>query len=170
MNDLLHTFESVFFIAIVTSMSQRYVLPVPSTAKCSNSHPTKNKCSNINHISHEAFRSVSHCPSTFRIVQPLMKLRTNPPILHAIHPKLKHQPRTLNPHIQRKIQIIKLHTLTRRQPRKQALRHRIQVRRKRAHRNQPLPIAIRRDLGIACDEVVFHDERLPRAEVARVVE
>lgn len=92
------------------------------------------------------------------------------PIPHPIHPKLKHQPRTLNPHIQRKIQIVKLHALRRRQSRKQAHRHSIQIGRKRAHIDQSLAERVGCSFGVACDEVVFDNERLTGSEVARVVE
>jgi hypothetical protein len=99
-----------------------------------------------------------------------MKLRLHTPIPHAIHLEFKHQPRTRYPHIEREIQIIKLHTLGRRQSRKQALGHAIQIRSKRAHIDKALAERIGRALGVACNEVVFDDEGLAGAEVAGVVE
>jgi len=99
-----------------------------------------------------------------------MEFCTNPPIPHPIHLQLKHQPRTLNPHIQREIQIIKLHSLRCRQPREQTLRHRIKIRSKRANRYEPLAIGVRCGFEVAGDEVIFDDEGLAGPEVACVVE
>lgn len=99
-----------------------------------------------------------------------MKLGLHPPIPHSIHPQLKHQPRTLNPHIERKIQIIKLDPFRRRQPREQALGHGVQIRSRCAHVDETLAERVGRCVGVAGDEVVFYDEGLRGAEVARVVE
>jgi hypothetical protein len=99
-----------------------------------------------------------------------MELRTNPSIPHAIHLQFKHQPRTLTPHIQREIQIIKLDALCRRQPRKQTLGHRIQIRRKCANVDETFLEGVGRHVGVASDEIVFYNEGLTGSEVARVVE
>ena len=98
-----------------------------------------------------------------------MKLRAHAPISHSVNPQLKHQPRTLTPHIQCKIQIIKLNPLCRRQPRKQTLRHSIQIRSKCANINQAFLERIRRYVCVTGDEVVFDDQGLTGSEVACVV-
>ena len=59
-----------------------------------------------------------------------MELRLNPSIPKPINLQLKRQPRTLNHHLKRKIQIIELHAPSRRQPREQALWHCAKVGRK----------------------------------------
>ena len=99
-----------------------------------------------------------------------MKLRTNTPIPHPINLQLEHQPRTLTSHIQRKIQVIKLHPLRRRQSREQALRHRVQVRGQCADIDKTLLKGVGRRVRVAGYEVVFYDEGLAGPEVARVVE
>jgi hypothetical protein len=99
-----------------------------------------------------------------------MKLRTNNPIPNPIDLELKHQPRTVNPHIEGKIQIVKLHALGRRQPCKQGFRHAVQVGGEGAHVDEALAVRVGRDVGVAGDEVVFDDEGLAGPEVARVVE
>jgi hypothetical protein len=99
-----------------------------------------------------------------------MKLRLHTPIPHPINLEFKHQPRTRYPHIEREIQIIKLDTLGRRQSRKQALGHAIQIRSKRAHIDQALAERIGRAFCVAGNEVVFDDEGLAGAEVTGVVE
>ena len=99
-----------------------------------------------------------------------MKFRLHTPIPHTIDAQLKHQSRTLYPHIEREIQIVKLDTLRCRQAREQALRHRVEVRGKCTHIDESLAEGVWCGFGIAGNEVVFDDERLAGAEVARVVE
>lgn len=107
---------------------------------------------------------------TFSHPMPSMKLRMHPPIPDPIDAQLKHQARTLNPHIEREIQIIKLDALCRRQPREQTLGHSVQVGSKRAHVDKPLAKRIRCHFGVAGYQVVFDGERLARPEIPRVVE
>lgn len=99
-----------------------------------------------------------------------MKFRADGPIPNPINLELKDQPRTLNPHIQRKIQVIKLHALRRREPGKEAFRHGVQIRRQRAHIDEVLLVRLRGYVGVARDEVILDDEGLAGAEVACVVE
>jgi hypothetical protein len=98
-----------------------------------------------------------------------VKLRLHTPIFHSVHPQLKHQASTLYPHIQRKIQIVKLHTLRRCQAGKQAFRHSVEVRRQRTDVHEALTKGVRGGFGIAGNEVVFDNEGLAGAEVPRVV-
>lgn len=99
-----------------------------------------------------------------------MKLRLHPPIPHPINLQLKTQPRTINNHLERKIQVIKLHAPRGRQTREQTPRHGVEVRRQRAHVYQVACVRHRRLVRVAGDEVVCYDEGLSRSEVARVVE
>ena len=99
-----------------------------------------------------------------------MKFCTDTPILDPIHPKLKHQARTLNPHIERKIQIIKLDALRRRQPREERLGHGVEVRSERAHVDEAFSEGVRRNIHIAGNQIVFDDKRLTGPEIACVVE
>jgi len=73
-------------------------------------------------------------------------------------------------HLEREIQVVKLHTPRRRQPREQALGHGAQIRRQRAHVDQVARVGGGRRVRLARDQVVRHDEGLPGPEVARVVE
>jgi hypothetical protein len=98
-----------------------------------------------------------------------MKLCTNGSIPYSINLQLKHQSRALDLHIQREIQVIELNPLRRRQSRKQALRHGIQIRSQRAHVDQPLAVRVWGDFGVARNKVVFNNEALTWPEVARVV-
>jgi hypothetical protein len=99
-----------------------------------------------------------------------MKLRLHTPISNLINLEFKHKPRTRNPHIERKVQIIKLDPLRCRQPREQPLRHRVQIRRQRAHVDESLAEGIRCGFDVTCDQVVLDNEGLAGSEVARVVE
>lgn len=99
-----------------------------------------------------------------------MELGLHAPIPHPVHPELKHQACALNPHVQRKVQIIKLDAFGRCQPRKQTPWHAVQIRRKCAHVDQTLAIRVGRCVHIAGDQVVLDNERLARPKIARVVE
>jgi len=99
-----------------------------------------------------------------------MKFRLHTPIPHTIDAQLKHQSRTLYPHIEREIQIVKLDTLRCRQAREQALRHRVEVRGKCTHIDESLAEGVWCGFGVAGNEVVFDDEGLAGAEVACIVE
>lgn len=99
-----------------------------------------------------------------------MELRTNSPIPHPINLKLKHQPRTLNLHIQRKVQVVKLHALGRRQAREQTLRYGVQICSECADVDQSFYVRIWGGVRVAGYEVVFDDQGLTGPEVARVVE
>jgi hypothetical protein len=99
-----------------------------------------------------------------------VKLRLHTPVLNSIHPQLKHQASTLYPHIQREIQIVKLHALRCRQPGEEALRHRIKIRRKRTDIHEALAEGVWCGFRVAGNEVVFDDEGLTGAEVPCVVE
>lgn len=101
---------------------------------------------------------------------PLMKLCLNTPIPHPLDLEFKHQPCTLTPHVECKIQIIKLDTLCRFQAGKQAFRHGIQVGGECANVDEILGKRVRGNVSVAGNEVVFYDERLPGPEVACVVE
>lgn len=99
-----------------------------------------------------------------------MKLRLHPPIPHPINLKLEPQPRTINRHLKRKVEVIKLDTARRRQPREEAARHGVEVRGEGAHVGEVARVGGGRVVGLAGDEVVGHDEGLAWAEVAGVVE
>lgn len=99
-----------------------------------------------------------------------MELRTNSPISYPINLQFKHQPRRLNPHIQREIQVIKFHPLRRRQPGEQISRNRVQIRSEGTDIDEFLFEGVGRCVGVACYEVVFYDEGLTWSEVSRVVE
>lgn len=99
-----------------------------------------------------------------------MKLRLHPPIPDPINLELKTQPRTINRHLERKVQVIKLDAPRRRQPREQAPRHGVQVRGEGAHVREVTRVSGGRLVSLAGYEVVGHDEGLARAEVAGVVE
>ena len=62
-----------------------------------------------------------------------MKLRLNPSISHPINLQLKAQSRTLNSHLQRKVQIIKLNTPRSRQSRKQTPGDSVKICRESTH-------------------------------------
>jgi hypothetical protein len=113
-----------------------------------------------------------HLPPPMYINQPnpLVEFCTDSPIPYPIHLQLKHQSRTLNPHIQGKVQIIEFDALGRCQPSKQALRNRVQVCSKRAHVNEALAEGVGRGVSVARNEVVFDDERLAGPKVACIVE
>lgn len=87
-----------------------------------------------------------------------MELRLHNPISYTLHSKLKDQSRTLHTHIQRKVQIVKLNALARRQSRKQTPRHSAQIRLQRANLNEALVIRIRGLVVRARYEIVFDNE------------
>ena len=99
-----------------------------------------------------------------------MKLRLHPSIPNPINLELKSQSRTINRHLQREVQIVKLHTPRGRQPRKQTPRHGVQVCCESAHVREVPCVGGGRVIGLAGDKVVRHNEGLARAEVAGVVE
>lgn len=99
-----------------------------------------------------------------------MEIRLNAPILNPIHPQLKHQIRTLNLHMQLKVQVIKLDAFGRREPGEERFRHGVEVGSQGADVGETLAVSIRRLVEVRADEVVFDDEGLPRSEVPRVVE
>jgi len=99
-----------------------------------------------------------------------MKLGNHAPIPHPIDLQHKPEPRTAHDHLERKIQIVKLHTACRRQPREQALGHGAEVRGQRAHVDEVAGVGGGRRVLFAGDQVVGHDEGLAGTEVAGVVE
>lgn len=99
----------------------------------------------------------------------LMKVRLHTPILDAIDPQLKVQIRTLNLHVQLKVQILKLDALGRRQAREQVLRNGAEVSGQGADGDEAVDKGTRRVVVVASDQLVFHNERLSGAEVASVV-
>ena len=62
-----------------------------------------------------------------------MKLRLNPSISHSIHLQLKAQSRTLNSHLQCKVQVIKLNAPRGRQPREQTPGDSVEICRESTH-------------------------------------
>jgi hypothetical protein len=99
-----------------------------------------------------------------------MEFCAHSPIPYAINLQLKDQARTLNLHIQRKIQVVKLHTLCCGKFSEQALRYGIEIGSKCAHVDKALAIGVWCSIRVACYQVVFNYEGLARSEVACVVE
>ena len=100
----------------------------------------------------------------------LMKLRLNSSISHSINLQLKAQSRTLNSHLQRKVQIIKLNAPRGRQPRKQTPGDSVKICRESAHVFEISRVCCGCLIGVACYQVVCDNEGLARAEVTCVVE
>lgn len=99
-----------------------------------------------------------------------MELCFNRAIFNPIDLEFKHQSCTLTPHVERKVEIIKLDTLRGRQAREQALRNSVQIGGQCAHIYEVFCKRIGRNVCGAGNQVVFYDERLAWAEIARVVE
>lgn len=99
-----------------------------------------------------------------------MKFRIHPPIPNPINLQLKPQPRTIDNHLEREIQVIKLDAPRGRQPRKKAPRHGAQVGRERADVDEVARVGLGRLVGLTRNQVVGDEQGLTRAEVARVVE
>lgn len=91
-------------------------------------------------------------------------------VFHTIYNQLEDQVCALNLHVQLEIQVREFLALASRQGGEQALRHRGQICLELADADEILVVCIWRIIVLACDEVVFHHERLARAEVAGVVE
>jgi len=100
----------------------------------------------------------------------LVKLCTHTPVSHTIDLELKHQSCTLTPHIQGKVQVVKLDTFCCRESSEQALRHSIEVCSQRADINKAFFERFGGRVCVAGNKIVFYDKGLPRAEVACVVE
>lgn len=63
----------------------------------------------------------------------LMKLSLHRPVVDAVHSQLKDEIRTLDLHVQLKVQVVELDALRRGEPGEQALGHGVQIGRQRAH-------------------------------------
>lgn len=100
----------------------------------------------------------------------LMKLRFNPSVSHPVNLQLKAQSRTLDPHLQREVQIIKLNASRSRQSRKQTPGDSVKICRKSTHVFQVSGVCCGRLVGVACYQVICDNERLTGAEVTCVVE
>lgn len=99
-----------------------------------------------------------------------VKLRLHPPIPDPVHLELEPQPRAINRHLEREVEVVKLNAPRGSQPREQAPRHGVEVRRERAHVREVACVGRGRVVGLGGDEVVRHHEGLARAEVPGVVE
>lgn len=62
-----------------------------------------------------------------------MKLSLHRPVVDAVHSQLKDEIRTLDLHVQLKVQVVELDALRRGEPGEQALGHGVQIGRQRAH-------------------------------------
>lgn len=115
-------------------------------------------------------RLASLLPSNIKRTDQLVKLGIYPPIPHPVNLELEPQPRTVDDHLEGKIQIIELNTACGCQSGEQMPGHRAEVRGQRADVHQIPSKSLGRLISLAGDEVVGDDQRLPRAEVAGVVE
>jgi hypothetical protein len=56
-----------------------------------------------------------------------MELGLHAAVPHAVDLELEHEPRALNAHVEREVEVIEFDAFCRRQPREQALGHRVEV-------------------------------------------
>lgn len=100
----------------------------------------------------------------------LLELCLHTPILHTVYHQLKDQICTLDLHVQLEVQVREFLAFAGRQSGEQALGHRRKIRLQLADAHKAFIVGIGCVVILACDEVVFHDERLAGSEVAGVVE
>lgn len=84
--------------------------------------------------------------------------------------QFKDQACTFYPHVEREVQVVELDAFGRCQTCEQTLRHSVQIRRERAYIDKAFSEGVWRDVHIACNQIVFDDQRLTRSEVACVME
>ena len=91
-------------------------------------------------------------------------------VLHSIDHQFENQIRTLDLHVQLKVQIREFLTFASRQSGEQALRHRRQIRPKLADAYQVLIVGVWCIVVFASNEIVFDNQRLAWSEIASVME
>jgi hypothetical protein len=99
----------------------------------------------------------------------LVKLGFHPSIPYAVHLELEAQSSTVDNHLEREIQIIKLDSSRRGQASKETSRNGVEIGRERAHVDQVAGVRRRWLIRIAGNEVVRHYEGLPGSEIPCVV-
>lgn len=99
-----------------------------------------------------------------------MKLSFHATVPNTVDLELEAETGAIDDHLEGEVEVIELNAPGRRESRKQAAGHRAQVRRQGAHVDEVARVRYWWLVCVRRDEVVRHDERLPRSEVARVVE
>lgn len=99
-----------------------------------------------------------------------VKLGLDASVAHAVDLELEAEPGTVDDHLEGEVEVVELDAARRREAREERARHGAEVRRQRAHVHEVAAVRRRRLVRVARDQVVRHHERLPRPEVARVVE
>ena len=99
-----------------------------------------------------------------------LKVSLDFPVLHSIDHQLENQIRTLDLHVQLKIQIREFLAFAGRQSGEQALRHRRQIRSELTDAYQVLVVGVWCIVVFASNEIVFDNQRLAWSEIASVME
>ena len=99
-----------------------------------------------------------------------MKLRLDTPILDAIDAQLKNHIRAFNLHMQLEIQIVEFDALGGGEAGEEPRGDGAEVGGEFADVDEGFVVGVGGFVALAGNEVVFDDQRLPRSEVARVVE
>lgn len=99
-----------------------------------------------------------------------MELGLDAPVPHAVDLELEAQAGAVDDHLEGEVEVVELDAAGGGEAGEQGARHGAQVRRQRAHVGEVAAVGLRRLVRLARDQVVRHDQRLPRPEVPRVVE
>lgn len=99
-----------------------------------------------------------------------MELGLDPPVPDAVDLELEAEAGAVDDHFKGEVEVVELDAACRRQPRKETPRHGAEICRQRAHVDEVARVRRRRLVRLAPNQVIRDDQRLPGAEVARVVE
>jgi hypothetical protein len=87
-----------------------------------------------------------------------MEFGLDPTVPHTVHLQFKSKTSTVNNHLKRKVEIVKLDAARCCQPSEQAPWHSTQVCRQRAHVDELAPVRDWWFIRFACDQVIRHNE------------